>query len=225
MPLATELALNTVETGRSAFAYLIPALVALGGLANSVKRIPRGHVGQLQRNHKPVVHLVDGEESFRQFGPGIRMRVPIWESVQSISVQHRNNDLDVLTVEPADGGYQICVKSSITWRVSEGNADVHRALFLAQNEAELTRIVVNECGAGLSGVLSQLEGVVSVNDIDVHSVIGNTKTACTGRLKTYGVELIEMQIQSLNRSPAQVLADGISTSSLAGLIEAPHIPR
>ena len=219
MPFNPELAMSTIETGRSAIPFLASGLVAVGGLAKSINRIPRGHVGQLLRNNKPVMNKVGGEEVYRQYGPGIRMRVPIWETVQAISVQHRNNDLDILTVDPYSGGPQICVKSSISWRVSTDTVAVHNALFLAQNEAELTRIVVNLCGAGLLEVLSRVERIESVKDVDSDAVIDATRSVCTGPLREYGVELIDMQIQSLNRSPAQVLADGIKSSGLAGFIE------
>lgn len=187
----------------------------------SFKKVPPGEMGL--RTRWDVPRQKNGK--YRVVNPGPRIMLPFSDSIKTISVLDRSNDLEDITVDRACG--QIVVKSSVTWGVipdPEGES-LYRALYVAEN---LKEGVTNICWNGLNTVLN---GISDEEFKRKGSIYGNLQDECRDKLDGYGVDLRRLDLGTNALTPAQVIRGrpgdpppSITEAAVATLTLVPGLP-
>lgn len=153
-------------------------------------------------------------------GPGLVWLRPFIDKVVTVNVTHRTTPIpEGFDLESVDDR-QFRIIPSVTWYVRSDGDNPYKARFKINNEKdnkdekkddELEQTVAWICARGLGIVLRNKTTEDLINH-DPAEVTQGTRERCADELLDYGVELHDVRLKPVVRTPQEVLKQGIENT-------------
>lgn len=167
----------------------------------------------------PEERLAEG--IYKIVGPGPHLVPPLFGGIAKIPVNIRTSPVeDDFAVESNDG-QQHLVKPSFMWRVRRDGDNPHHARFKINNDRrmsdrerdrELEQTIVWICLDGMAVALRN-RSAENLQNLDSIELTNATREARAGKLLEFGVELVDILLRPVARTPEERLAQALESMS------------